>query len=241
MNLTFSGSKVLILGGSCDIALDLILILKEYDLDLTLSYRSNEALEKIKMVTDQNVIKLDLEDKTTFSNLDGKSFDYVIDFLQSDYEALVSSSEQQEVENYFSTNLINKVEILKGVSRSMVLNKFGRLIFISSAATISPNQGQGFYASTKVAIEKIYQQMGIELGSKGITSLCLKVGYIDSGRGKIFASKNEKILRMIPTRKLLSNRELSSQITFFLSNEASYINATSITIDGGLNSTKYTK
>ena len=121
----------------------------------------------------------------------------------------------------------------------MLKKRKGRLVFISSAAAARPNPGQGFYAAPKLASEALYRNMGLELGERGVTTVILRPGYIDAGRGRIYLQKQDrKILEMTPIKRAITGEEIAQTILFLLSDSAAGINATEISMDGGLTSGK---
>jgi 3-oxoacyl-[acyl-carrier protein] reductase len=81
--------------------------------------------------------------------------------------------------------------------------------------------------------------MGLELGERGVTTVILRPGYIEAGRGRIYLQgQDRKILEMVPIRRAITGEEISQTILFLLSDGASAINATEISMDGGLTSGK---
>jgi len=121
----------------------------------------------------------------------------------------------------------------------MLVNKRGRLIYVSSSAASKPNPGQGFYAAAKLASEALYRNLGLELGGRGITTVTLRPGYIGEGRGRVFLETfGEKALGKVPMNRALTAEDVSETILFYLSDSASGFNATEISIDGGLTAGK---
>jgi len=127
---------------------------------------------------------------------------------------------------------------LKRVGRTMLKQRRGRLVFVSSSAAFRPNPGQGFYAAAKQASEALYRSMGLEMGKRGITTVTLRPGYINSGRGRRYLAQKEDILSHIPTGKPLSPEHVAETIMFLLSDSAAGFNATEIIMDGGLTAGK---
>jgi 3-oxoacyl-[acyl-carrier protein] reductase len=81
--------------------------------------------------------------------------------------------------------------------------------------------------------------MGLELGERGVTTVILRPGYIEAGRGRIYLQKqNRKILEMTPIKRAITGEEIAQTILFLLSDSAAGINATEISIDGGLTAGK---
>jgi len=181
---------------------------------------------------------LDFGRRDSLESLFGKTgddIDFVIDFVQGDLESFIAAADSYSVFHYFSENVSFRAEILKRVSRGMLKKKRGRLVFISSSAAMRPNPGQGFYSAAKLASEALYKNLGLELGRRGITTVTLRPGYIDAGRGRHYLQAHEKeVLKMVPINRAISEREVAETILFLLSDSARGFNATEITMDGGL-------
>ena len=166
-----------------------------------------------------------------------KNLDFMVDLAHSDYESLVAGSNDDLVQQYFKTNVAVRALIIKRTSRLMLRQKKGRLIFISSTAALRPNPGQGFYAAAKLAAEALYKNTGLELGSKGITTLSIRPGYIKAGRGLTYLQHHD-LKKQIPVNTYLEPCQLVDAIIFFLSPSAGHFNATEITLDGGFSAGK---
>lgn len=247
MELSFFGRRVLILGGSCDLALTLAEVSIREGLFPVLTWRSEEGKERIvarlgASSERYSTARLELGSRSALDSLfepPNDEIDYLVDFAQGDMECLIGSSNPESVERYFFENISFRAELLRRAARLMLKKRRGRLIFISSAAASRPNPGQGFYAAAKLASEALYRNLGLELASRGITAMSLRPGYIDSGRGKIYLKTHQaKALKAVPSGRALSSREVAESVLFFLSESGSGFNATEISLDGGLTAGK---
>lgn len=247
MTFSFSGQTVLIAGGTCDMALDLADLLIRSGLKPVLTYRTAQGLEKIKATLSSpaetyQTCCLDFSHpetiETALATCDNGP-DYLVDFIQGDYETLVSSADDHQSDTFWQENITVRALLLKKTTRLMIRKKFGRLVFVSSTAAGRPNQGQGLYAASKLAAEALYKNIALELGAFGISTVSLRPGYVSSGRGKTFIEKNQdKLIRAIPSRQWLSSREVAESIVFLLSDTARGFNATELVMDGGLSAGK---
>jgi 3-oxoacyl-[acyl-carrier protein] reductase len=105
------------------------------------------------------------------------------------------------------------------------------MIFISSAAVEKPNPGQGFYAASKLAAEALYRNAGLEFRDRGITTITLRPGYIDAGRGKRYLqSRQIQSADGVGKLKILATKEMAETILFFLSDSAAGFTTAAITI-----------
>jgi len=247
MNLTFSGKTAMLCGGGCDLGLALTPLLATHGIRPVLTYRSPESLrsitESLKDISDAyDTCFLDLNHipsiERAFSSLDN-SLDYLVDFAQGDYEALVASADPIRIAGYMDANITAKAVMLKNAGRIMINQRRGRLVFVSSTAAGRPNPGQGFYAASKLAVEALYKNMALELGRMGISTVTLRPGYIEAGRGKGYIETNrDTLIKRIPSQSFITADDVAATILFLLSDQAKGFNATELTMDGGLSAGK---
>ena len=247
MKLRFSGQRALILGGSCDLAVCLAEQMIGSALLPMLTYRSEEGsrriIDKLQSYAGKyERLYLDFSDRASLDALFSKindDLDFLVDFAQGDMESLVASANDDDIFDYFTENVSFRAAILKKASKAMLKKRKGRLVFVSSSAAQKPNSGQGFYASAKLASEALYRNLGLELGNRGITTVTLRPGYVDAGRGKRYMQTNEKeALEKVPIKRVLTCGEVAETILFFLSDSAAGFNAVEIPLDGGLTAGK---
>ncbi|MBW1902889.1 MAG: SDR family oxidoreductase [Deltaproteobacteria bacterium] len=247
MNLQFSGDNALILGGSCDLAISLAGSMIESGLFPTLTFRSENGLsyitEKLKSFDGKySSAYLDFGDRESLNTMfeqTGGNVDYLVDFVQGDFESLIASADEDDVYRYFAENISFRAEMIKKAARIMLTKKMGRLVYVSSSAVVKPNPGQGFYAAAKLASEALYRNLGLELGGHGVTTVTLRPGYIDEGRGKAFLmTHGPEVIGKVPIKRALCAAEIAEAILFYLSDSAGGFNATEISVDGGLTAGK---
>jgi 3-oxoacyl-[acyl-carrier protein] reductase len=247
MQLTFSGKTALLAGGSCTMALDLARLLVDEGLSPVLTYRSAQGLDTItEALGDLNgryrTTRLDFSEPDTLPQaLDAlaPSLDYLVDFIQEDYETLVASLDTARTARLIGESVAVRADFLKQATRRMIRQKFGRLVFVSSAAALRPSAGQGLYAAAKLAAEALYRNIALEMGGFGITTVCLRPGFVAAGRGLAFIEKNrDRLQSAIPGRRWLSSAEVARSLLFLLSDEARGFNATELVMDGGLSAGK---
>lgn len=246
-NLSFSGRRALLLGGSCSLALRLAEFLIEVDLFPILTYRNADGARRIAQALmgrpgAYQAVHFDLGEETSLDSLIacvGKDLDYGVDFAQGDLQSLVASVDEARMQVYFRQNVISRAKVLKRIARVMMGNRSGRLVYVSSAAALRPNPGQGFYAAAKLAAEALYRSVGLELGPRGVTSVILRPGYIAAGRGETYLrDRDGEVLQHIPIRRALTVDEVCDTILFLLSDGARGINAVDLVLDGGLTAGK---
>ena len=247
MRLEFSGKYALVTGGSCEIALELVRAMIAEGIRPILGYRSEQGhrtlLDRLQGVPDGfDTLLLDLTridaPESTSALLSGR-IDYLVDLAQDDLEGLVASADSEAVRRFFDAHMSGRAVLVQQVARCMLRQKRGRMVFVSSTAAGCPNPGQGFYAAAKCAAEALYRNVGLELACRGITTVTLRPGYIDTGRGRRYLrEKGDALLGRIPLGRALTVEEVVRTLLFLLSDGAVGFNATTMTMDGGLSAGK---
>jgi 3-oxoacyl-[acyl-carrier protein] reductase len=247
MTTLLSGSRALILGGSSEIGLALTELLHGHGIRTTVTFASPAGRRRIESRFPPagpapEVLHLDLADAKCMEDACIASTgcpDYLIDLAHPAWERLVAAPSGPEIASYFAAAISGRAALASALSRAMLARRTGRMVFVSSAAAVLPGPGQGFYSAAKLAGEAMYRNIGLEMGLKGITTVALRPGYVSSGRGDRFLEGNrETVRRRVPTGSVISSEEVARTILFLLSDPARHINATHLTMDGGLTACK---
>ena len=103
--------------------------------------------------------------------------------------------------------------------KSMIKNRFGRIINISSIVGTTGNPGQANYAAAKAGLVGFSKSLALEVASRGITVNNIAPGYIQTDMtNKLTDKQKEAILERIPARKLGVPADVSNLAIFgFLS------------------------
>lgn len=232
--LTFSGTHTLVLGASSAIGATIATVLGKAGLQVTGTSRQTKQ-------DGSPHVHLDLADDASIDSLLERlptTPHYVVDCLHTPCEGLIAGTDPEISQQWFAHNCTAKARLLHHLSRAMLAQRKGRFIYISSTAAALPNPGQGFYAATKQACEALYNSLGIELGTRGITACTLRPGYVDAGRGETYLQEHPEVTKRIPLGRASTTQEVAKTVAFLLSDCAVSFNATALTMDGGLTACK---
>ncbi len=253
MSLSFRHGAVLILGGSSHLGRTVAYALMAAGVPVCLSVRNSQRqadLAHAFAASYPATVTADLSSPDAADSLilqvehalqqqygTDLTVGYLVDFLHTDYETLLAAAAPERISTYVESNITWRGRMLRGVSRHMLHHGTGRMLFVSSTAAVLPNAGQGLYSASKLAGEALYRNMGIELAAKGITTCSLRLGYVNAGRGAQYLQQTDVTTR-IPMQRALSSIEVAQACTFLLCDHSIGINATTITMDGGLTACK---
>ena len=132
-------------------------------------------------------------------------------------------------------NLNGVFNVTKAVIRSMMKQRYGKIINISSVVGFSGNPGQVNYSSTKSALVGFTKSLAREVGTRGVTVNAVAPGFIDTAMTQALnESQQEAILQQIPLGRMGDAGDIANAVAFLASKEASYITGTVLHVNGGM-------
>jgi len=115
----------------------------------------------------------------------------------------------------------------------MIRSRWGRIINVSSVASLTGNRGQVNYSAAKGALNSATKSLALEVASRGITVNAVAPGIIDTAMSES-AFSAEDIARMVPMKRAGTPGEVADLIGFLASAQAAYITGQIISINGGI-------
>jgi 3-oxoacyl-[acyl-carrier protein] reductase len=116
---------------------------------------------------------------------------------------------------------------------AMIRTRWGRVINLSSIASLTGNRGQVNYAAAKGAINSATKALALEVASRGITVNAVAPGIIDSGMAEATFDQ-AMIERMVPMKRAGRADEVAALVGFLASDDAGYISGQVISINGAM-------
>jgi 3-oxoacyl-[acyl-carrier protein] reductase len=119
--------------------------------------------------------------------------------------------------------------------RSMVRNKFGRIINLSSVAAVMGQAGSSNYAASKAGLIGMTKSVAREVGKKNVTANCIAPGFIMTDMTEVLpdAVKNAA-KQIIPVRRFGHVEDVARAVAFLAGDDAGYITGQVLCVDGGM-------
>ena len=150
-------------------------------------------------------------------------------------DTLLMRMSDDDFESVIDTNLTGSFRVVKRGITSMIKQRFGRVIFISSVVGLFGSAGQVNYSSSKSALVGFARSLTRELGSRGITANVVAPGFIETDMtAALPAEQQAEYKRNIPAGRFAAPSEVAAVVAWLASDDAAYISGAVIPVDGGL-------
>jgi len=147
---------------------------------------------------------------------------------------LVKMTEQQ-FDSVMSVNLKGVFHCTQAVVPTMLEQESGVILIASSVVGLYGNFGQTNYAATKAGVIGFAKTWGRELGPKGIRTVAVCPGFVATPiLETIPPAVMQKMVDKVPMGRLGQPEEIARVYAFLASDDASYINGTTIEVSGGI-------
>jgi len=133
------------------------------------------------------------------------------------------------------TNLKAVFRMSRAVMRTMMKQRYGRIVNITSVVGASGNPGQANYAAAKAGVAGMTRALARELGSRGITVNCVAPGFIATDMtDSLPEAQKTALLGQIPLGRLGAPEEIADAVAFLASPQAGYITGSELHVNGGM-------
>ena len=133
------------------------------------------------------------------------------------------------------TNLKAVFRMSRAVMRTMMKQRYGRIVNITSVVGSLGNAGQSNYAAAKAGVAGMTRALARELGSRNITVNCVAPGFIETDMTAGLTQEQQKVLlAQIPLGHLGKPQDVANVVCFVASPQASYITGQEIHVNGGM-------
>ncbi|ALS99069.1 SDR family NAD(P)-dependent oxidoreductase [Lacimicrobium alkaliphilum] len=234
---------VIVTGASQGLGLAIVRALLEQDYRVVaLSRHCSEPLsELLKMQSDKlTFASADLSDLNAIPALcqsllkkHGRPY-ALINNAAVGHDGVLATLHNSQITELLNLNLQAPILMSKYLLRSMLLNRVGRIVNISSIIAQTGFNGLSVYAATKAGLEGFSRSLAREVGKAGITVNSVAPGYMQTNMTQNLSDENlKKIERRSALGKLATPDDAAAMVVYLLSEQAGAITGTVMTVDAG--------
>ena len=187
------------------------------------AYKSNAA----EMAASEELVKQVLEDFGTI--------DILVNNAGITKDGLLMRMSEEDWDNVMDTNLKSVFNMTKCVMRTMMKNRAGSIINMSSVVGVKGNAGQANYSASKAGILGFTKSVALELGSRNIRCNAIAPGFIETEMtAKLDAATVQGWRDAIPLKRGGTPEDVANLTLFLASDMSSYISGQTINVDGAM-------
>jgi 3-oxoacyl-[acyl-carrier protein] reductase len=150
-------------------------------------------------------------------------------------DQLVMRMKRADWDAVLHTNLTSAYLCIQQVIGSMLKQRWGRIINISSIFGQTGQAGQANYAASKAGLIGLTMAMAREVASRNITVNAVAPGFIETGMTAVLSEEfKQNAVKMIPLGRVGRPEDVANAVSFLASEEASYITGHVLNVNGGM-------
>jgi len=140
----------------------------------------------------------------------------------------------EQIANLVQLNTLAPILLTKYVVRSMMVEKAGRIVNISSIVAATGYSGLSAYSATKASLVGFTRSLAREVGQLGITVNAIAPGFVDTEMTHdLSGGQRERIMRRSALRRMAEGKDVAGSVEFLLSEKGRNITGITLTVDAG--------
>ncbi len=199
--------------------------------------------QKFQEETGINVMRFDVSDyeacKNAVSEIErnyGESISVLVNNAGITKDAMLHRMSPEDWNAVIDTNLTSCFNMCRAVINQMRDQNYGRIVSISSVNAQAGQAGQTNYSAAKAGIIGFTKALARESATKNITVNAIAPGYIMTEMvSKMPSDVLEKIVSMIPIKRLGNTEEVARAVAFLVAEGAGFITGETLAVNGGHN------
>jgi 3-oxoacyl-[acyl-carrier protein] reductase len=241
------GKTAIITGGSRGIGKGIALVFAQHGANVAFTYSSSvesaNSLEKelsnygVKVKSYQSNAADYKESQDLVENVleDFGSIDVLVNNAGITKDNLLMRMGEEDFDKVIEVNLKSVFNMTKAVQRSMLKQRKGSIINMSSVVGVKGNAGQSNYAASKAGIIGFSKSIALELGSRNIRSNVIAPGFIETEMTAKLDEKTVDVWRnAIPLKRGGAPEDIANACVFLASDLSAYITGQTLNVDGGM-------
>ncbi len=241
------GKNAIITGGSRGIGKGIAQIFAQHGANVAFTYASSvEAANELE----EELVKTGIKAKGYKSNAayyneceeliknvteDFGQIDILINNAGITKDNLLMRMTEEDFDQVIEVNLKSVFNMTKAVQRTMLKQRSGSIINMSSVVGVKGNAGQSNYAASKAGIIGFSKSMALELGSRNIRTNVIAPGFIETEMtGKLDEKTVEGWRESIPLKRGGTPEDIANACVFLGSELSSYVTGQVLHVNGGM-------
>ena len=150
-------------------------------------------------------------------------------------DTLAMRLKDEDWDAVIDTNLKAVFRMSRAVMRTMMKQRYGRIVNITSVVGASGNPGQCNYAAAKAGVAGMTRALARELASRNITVNCVAPGFIETDMTATLSAEQQKgLLANVPAGRLGQPSEIAHAVAYLASPQAAYVTGQELHVNGGM-------
>lgn len=241
------GKKAIVTGGRRGIGRAIVEVFAQRGAEVLIADRNMEectaVAQEISQATGQRIIPtvVDVTDATqtrSMIELAQKEFgriDILVNNAGVTRDTLIMRMEEDDWDIVLDTNLKGVFNCSKAVIRSMMKQRYGRIINISSVSGLAGQVGQTNYSASKAGVIGFTKALAREVASRQITVNAVAPGFVPTALTNDLPDElKETMIKLTPLGRWGTPEEIAYAVAFFASDQAAYITGQVLSVDGGM-------
>jgi len=241
------GKNVIITGASRGIGSGIARVFALHGANIAFTYSSSEAPA---LELEKELSSLGVKAKAYKSNAaDFKESHELIDNITKDFDSidvlinnagitkdnLLMRISEEDFDKVIEVNLKSVFNMTKAVQRTMLKQRKGSIINMSSIVGVKGNAGQTNYAASKAGIIGFTKSVALELGSRNIRCNAIAPGFIETEMtGKLNEETVQSWRDAIPLKRGGTPEDVANACVFLASDLSAYVSGQTLHVDGGM-------
>tara|TARA_Y100000991_G_scaffold215333_1_gene205407 strand:- start:163 stop:909 length:747 start_codon:yes stop_codon:yes gene_type:complete len=241
------GKTAIITGGSRGIGKGIAMVFAQHGANVAFTYSSSvesaNSLEKelsnyeVKVKSYQSNAADHKESNDLIENVltDFGSIDVLVNNAGVTKDNLLMRMGEEDFDKVIEVNLKSVFNMTKAVQRTMLKQRKGSIINMSSVVGLKGNAGQSNYAASKAGIIGFSKSIALELGSRNIRCNVIAPGFIETEMTAKLDEKTVDVWRnAIPLKRGGSPVDIANACVFLASDLSAYVTGQTLNVDGGM-------